>query len=248
MTLWRLEVLRLVRTHRWMILFGVYAFFGVLGPVTARYFNEIMERFAGEVTIVAPDPRPADGIIQFISNASQLGVLALVVVAAAALSLDTKPELAAFLRSKVTRPGRLLLPPYTTTVVAAALALAIGTLVAATMTTALIGPLPFWPIVAGTLFGVAYLGFAVAVVAWVAGFTRSQATTVFGALAILVVLPIVSIVDRVEPWLPSTLVGAVAAMVEGDAASEFGPALMVTLVAAVTLTILAMRRLERREL
>lgn len=128
------------------------------------------------------------------------------------------------------------------------LAVALGTIMAATMTMALIGPLPWWPIVGGTLFGIVYLGFAVAVVALVAGFTRSQATTVFGALGMLLVLPIVSIVDRVEPWLPSTLVGAVGSMVDGAPASDFAPALAVTLVTTVALISLAMRRLDRHEL
>lgn len=248
MTLWRLEVLRLLRTHRWMILFGVYAFFGVLGPITARYFNEIMQRFAGDMTVVAPDPRPADGIIQFIANANQLGLLALVVVAAGALSLDAKPELAAFLRSKVNRPGFLLIPPYITTVAAAILAVTLGTVIAAGMTGALIGPLPLWPLIVGTLFGAAYLAFAVAVVALVAGYTRSQATTVFGALGTLLLLPIIGIMEAVKPWLPSTLVGAVAAMVEGAPAGDYVRALVVTVIAAGTLITMAIRRLEVREM
>jgi ABC-2 type transport system permease protein len=108
MTLTRLELLRMVRTHRWMALFGIYLFFGVLGPLTARYLNEIIEHFGtGEIVFQAPDPEPIDGIVQFIGNASQLGLLAVVLVAAAAISVDARPEVAAFLRTKVARPGSL---------------------------------------------------------------------------------------------------------------------------------------------
>lgn len=248
MTLWRLETARLIRTHRWMILFGVYVFFGAVGPFTARYFNEIVGRFAGDVSIVAPDPRPADGIVQFISNASQLGLLALVVVAAGALCLDARPEVAAFLRSKVSRPQVLLLPPYITTTLAAWAALAIGTALAAVLTAALIGPLPLWPLVVGTLLGALYLAFAVAVVAVVAGFAKSQATTVFGALGLLLVLPIVSILEPVEPWLPSTLLGAVAAMVEGAPASDYARAAVVAIAVTAALVLVAIHRFGRREL
>lgn len=248
MTLWRLELARLVRTHRWMILFGVYALFGALGALSARYMGEIVERFGAGMTIVTPDPRPADGIIQFVGNASQLGVLAVVVVAASALGLDAKPELAAFVRTKVSRAGLLVVPPYTVTVLAAAAALAVGTAIAWGLTGALIGPLGARPILAGTAYGVLYLAFAVAVVALVAGYTRSQAVTVFAALGLLLVLPIVGVLDPVQPWLPSTLLTAVAAMVEGTPAAEFTRALAVTVVATAGLLALAARRFSRREI
>ena len=79
MSLWSLELLRLARTHRWMIVFGVYGFFAITGPLMARYFNEIIARFGGDVTVIAPDPRPVDGLAFFLDNASQLGLLAVVV-------------------------------------------------------------------------------------------------------------------------------------------------------------------------
>lgn len=248
MTLWRLEVARLLRTHRWMILFGVYALFGALGPVTARYINEILERFGEGMAITAPDPRPVDGIIQFVANASQLGLLAVVVVAASALTLDAKPELAAFLRTKVPKPGLLIVPPYAVTVAGAVAALATGTVIAFVLTGTLIGALPTWPIVLGTVFGALYLAFAVAVVAIIAGYTRSQATTVFGALGILLVFPILGTVDPVQPWLPSGLLTAVAALVEGVPAGEFTRAVVVTTLATAGGLALAARRFERREL
>lgn len=248
MTLWRLEVVRLVRTHRWIILFGVYVSSGVLGALTARYLSEIIGRFGEGVTIVAPDPRPADGIIQFVGNASQLGLLAVVVVAAAALTLDAKPELAAFLRTKVTRPGLLVLPPYAVTTAGAVAALVAGTAIAWALTGALLGPLPAGAVLAGTGYGALYLAFAVAVVAVVAGYTRSQAATVFGALGVLLVFPILGTLQPLQPWLPSGLLTAVAPLVEGSPAAEHARAAVVTLAATACLLLHAARRIERRDL
>ena len=74
MTLWRLEWLRLVRTRRLVALLSVYAFFGLAGPLTARYLAEILGAIGTEgVQIQFPEPTPADGIAQFVSNASQIG-------------------------------------------------------------------------------------------------------------------------------------------------------------------------------
>jgi ABC-2 type transport system permease protein len=248
MTLWRLEGARLWRTRRWMIVFGVYAFFGVVGPLTARYLSAILATFGGGVEVVAPEPTPAMGIGQFLSNASQLGLLAVVVVAAGALAVDARPEFAAFLRTKVSEPWRLLLPRYVVSTAAAVAALVVGTGLAWLLTLALIGAPPAGALVGGTLYGALFLAFAVAVVTAVAGYARSQATTVFGALILLLVLPILAIADPVADWLPSDLVGAAAAMVEGAPAGEFVRSALVTVVLTAAALALGLRRFLTREL
>ncbi len=248
MNLWRLELLRLSRTHRWMILAGAYLMFGVLGPLTARYFTEIMERFGGGMTIVAPDPRPVDGIEQFVGNASQLGLLAVVGVAVAALAIDTRPEVAAFLRTRVARASALVIPRYVTTTVAAVCALVAGTAVAWALTTVLIGDLPTGAMVLGTALGALYLAFAVAVAAAVSGWVRSQLGGVLVVLAVLLALPVLGLLPDVAPWLPSRLLGAVVALVEGAAASEFTRAGVVTVVVTAALLFAATRLVARREL
>lgn len=249
MNLWRLEWLRMVRTHRWLILFGLYAFFGVLGPYTARYFNEIISRFGGgDVVFQAPDPQPVDGIVQFLSNASQVGLLAVVVVATGALAVDARPEVAAFLRTRTTRPRTVLLPRFTVTAAAAALALVTGTAIAWALTVPLIGSLPTGRMLLGTALGVLYLAFAVAVVAAVAGWARSQAATVLGALGALLVLPILGLVDALAAWLPSELLGAVSALVAGAEPQDYVRPTLVTVAAIAALLWLAVTGFARREL
>lgn len=248
MTLWRLELLRMVRTHRWVIVIGVYAVFGVLGPVSARYLNEIVRNFAGDITIVMPDPRPVDGILQFVSNTTQLGLLAVVIVAASALAIDARTEVAAFLRSRVEHAAVLLWPRYVVATATAVLALVAGTAVAWVLTAAMLGALPAGTMVVGTALGALYLAFAVAVVAAAGAIARGVLPTVFAAVAVLLLLPIAGVVPVVEPWLPSELVTAVVALLEGEPASGYLRAVGVTIAAIPLLLVLAARGLERREL
>ena len=248
MTLWRLEWLRLVRTHRWMVVLGVYLVFGIVGPLSAAYLQEIIGRVGGELTIIAPDPTPADGIAQFIGNASQLGVLAVIVIGVAALAVDARPELAAFLRTRVPRARTLLLPRYVVTLGLAATGLVLGTAVAWGFTASLIGRLPTTAMLVGTAYGILYLAFAVAVLAAVSGFTRSQPAAVFATLAVLLGLPVLGLVPALQPWLPSELLSAVAAMVGGVPAREFTRAAVVAVVGTAALLALATRRFGRREL
>jgi ABC-2 type transport system permease protein len=248
MTLWRLERLRLLRTHRWMILVGVFLLFAVLGPLTARYFNELMARAGGEMTIIAPDPRPVDGILQFVSNVSQLGILAVVVVAAAALAFDSQPERSAFLRTRVTRPGRLVLAPWLVSTVASVAALVLGTAVAWALTDVLLGPLPVAAMLLGTFLGAVYLAFVVALVAAVAGVVRSQVATVFATVGILLAIPLLAMVEALRPWVPSELLLAITGLLEGEPGGAYVRATITSIVATAGLLVLSARRIELREL
>lgn len=247
MTLLRLEVARMLRSHRGLLLLGVHVLFGIIGPLTARYFDVLLGQVGGEMTVIVPEPRPVDGLVQYVSNVSQIGVLVVVVVAAAALAFDGHPERAAFLRSRVARPGRLVVAPYLVTTGVAVAAWTVGTAVAAGLTSALLGPLPVGAVVVGTAFGALYLAFAIAVVALVASSLRTQLATVLAALVALVALPVLATVGWLRPWLPSELLTAVITLTEGAPVTDHLRAALVAAVVSAGALLLAARRLEVRE-
>ncbi len=248
MTLWRLEVLRLTRTHRWTIIVGVYVAFAVIGAFSARFMGEIMTNFATDIVVEVPDPRPVDGVGQFLGNVTQIGLLAIVIVAAGSLTIDARTEVAAFLRGRVERARTLLWPRYTVVAGLAVFSLVLGTAITWALTGVLIGGLPAPPMIVGTLYGSVYLLFAVAVVSAVAGLVRGTTATVFLSLLALLLLPVLGLFPPLQPWLPSHLVGAVASLVEGAPASDYVRATVVTLAAIPALLTLAASGLERREL
>lgn len=249
MTLLRLEILRLVRTRRWLLVVGVYAFFGLVGPLFARYLNEIIDRFGGgEIIVVGHEPQPVDGIVQFLGNVNQLGILAVIVVAAGSLAIDARPEIAAFLRTRVARTRSLLFPRLVVVGGVAGVALILGTAVAWVLTAVLIGPLPVGAMLVGTLLGLLYLGVVVAVVAAVATFTRSVVGTVFASLAVVIAMPILALAPPLTRWVPSGLLTAVAGLVDGEGVSVYAPATVTSLVVVAASVALAVHRGEQREL
>lgn len=248
MNLWRLEWLRLVRTRRWIALVGVYVFFGLLGPLSARYMGEIVERFGGGVEVSFPPPVPADGMIQYVSNVSQIGLLVAVVIAAGSLTFDAKPEMGVFLRTRVRRIWDILSPRLTVSFLAVGAAFLLGSLAAWYETVVLIGALPVGATLAGIALGLLYLALVVAIVA-AAG---SRANTVLGAVLITIVvllaMPIIGIVESVGRWLPSHLVGALADLPAGAAMSDYLPAALVTVLMIGLAVWLAVRWAASREL
>lgn len=248
MTLWRMEWLRLTRTGRLWIILGVWVLFGVLGPLSARYLPEIIERFGGGVEIEIAEPTPVDGMGQFLSNAGQLGVLAILAVAASALCFDAKPEWAAFLRTRTASVRQLVLPRVASSTVAAVAGLVAGTTVAAVLTSVLIGAPVVGDVVLGTAFTSLYLLFVVAVVALAASLSRQVITTVLLAVGILLVLPVLQIISTIEPWMPSKLLGATTALLGGTPATELLKASIVTIAVVPVLLAAATRRLAQREI
>lgn len=252
MSLWRLEWLRLLRTKRWLALLGVYVFFGLVGPLTARYLREIIAFAGGELegaTIEFPPPVPADGMAQYVSNAMQLGILVSVVVAAGAVAFDAIPEMGIFLRTRVPRLFGILLPRMVVTTAAIALAYVLGAVAAWYETWALIGPLDPAPVLIGVACGLVFLAFVVALVAAVAGRAGSVLGTVAGSIVVLLLMPVAGVSGAVGRWLPTHLAGALGALPAGAAQpSDYLGAALVTVAATAGLTWLAVELARRREL
>lgn len=248
MSLWRLEWLRLLRTRSWIALAAVFLFFGLLGPITARYMEQILQRFAGEVSVILPPPTPASGLEQYLGNVMQIGLLVVLAVAAGALAFDQPVERAAFYRSRVRCVGRLLAPRVAVVTLATIAAFVVGTLGAWYETVVLLGDLPAGAMLLGMLLTSLYLAFAVAVTAAAASFVRTPLAIVPIAAGVLIAVPLLGLLGALRDWLPSVLLGSLVGLVVGVPPVEYLRPALVTLGAAAGLLWLAAARLERREL
>jgi ABC-2 type transport system permease protein len=232
--LWRLEWLRLVRTHRLTAILGCYLFFGLTGPLTARYLPQILGRLGTSgVRVEFPPPVPADGITQFTGNASQIGLLVVVLVAGSALAFDSRREMAVFLRTRVEGVGAIIGPAYAVTAAAAGAGLVAGSLAAWYETGVLLGPLPVGRMVLGIVLGVEFLAFVVALTALVAALVRGTVATVGLTLGAMLGLAILGNLGGLGRWLPTTLPGAMAGLVRFTPPVQYLPATLVTALATV---------------
>lgn len=245
---WRVEWLRLFRTPRWIALFGVYLVFGLLGPVTAKYLADILQRVQSEMTIVVPPAQPRDGVVNYLGQVTQTGLVVVVVIAAGALAFDSRRGIAVFLRTRTSNMWRLVTPRLVVPIAGAVLAYAVGLLAAWYETALLLGPLPFGAMLGGFICQAAYLAFAVTVVAAAAAVTRGVLPTVGTALGALILMSVAGSVAAIHRWLPSTLVGAQAELLTTGTLADFVPALITTVVAGAALTGFAVHRLGRRQL
>jgi hypothetical protein len=127
MSPWRLERLRLTRSPRGLVLLIVYLFFGFTAPLVAKYVNQLAKLGSSGVQIIAPPPKPADGIVNYVSQSSQTGLIVLIVVVAGALSYDAHRGLATFYRTRTPGPFALIWPRFLAGTAAGAVAYLAGT-------------------------------------------------------------------------------------------------------------------------
>lgn len=253
MSIVRLEWLRLWRTYRLLVLVVVFAFFGLLGPLTAAFLPEIVSLASQSEglgqAIELPEPVPPDGIAQYIGNISQLGLVVVAAVAALALAVDARPGLAAFYRTRQPAAGSWVLPRWLASTLGAGLAWTVGLLAAVYETVLLIGPLPAGGMLLGWALWLLYLGFAVALVALAAGMVRATVAVTAVSVGLLVAVALVGVIPQVGEWLPSHLVGAPSALAAAEtSASDYVGASVVTVAATVAALAGAVRLARRREL
>jgi ABC-2 type transport system permease protein len=249
MSLWRLEWLRLVRTPRALALGLVFAFTGLVEPVAARYESTIIGHLGGGARVSVPAPTAAGALSSYVTEVTLIGLILVVGFAAGAMSFDTRPGLATFLRTRLTSIWQVVTPRFAVNAVAAILAYLLGTLCAWYETQVLIGPLPPGGMVAGLLCGAVYFTFAVAVAAFAAALVRSTIGAIGTALAFLILLPVADVIRPVSRWLPSALVSAPADLVNGsERLSYFWPAIAVSAAASTVALVLTARQLRRREI
>ncbi|HEX9030780.1 MAG TPA: hypothetical protein VF834_02965 [Streptosporangiaceae bacterium] len=248
MSTWRLEWLRLVRTPRAISLGAVFVFFGLTEPALTKYASQIFSHVSSGAQITFPAPTPAGGVSSYVSQASQLGMIVVVVLAAGAFTFDSRHGLATFLRTRAVSMWQLVAPRFAVSAAAAAAAYLLGTLAAWYETSLLIGPVPAGAALGGILCGAVYLAFAVAVTGAAASLVRGTLGTVGLALVVLLLLPIAGLFRAVHDWLPTTLATAPADLLTGaHDLVHFVPMLAISAGATAGLLVLTVTRLRARE-
>ena len=247
MTLSRMELARLFRTPRWAGLAAAYALFGLLGPIVTRYQEALFRNVGGGIRIEAPAPTPSAAITSFVGNASQVGLIVTIFIAAGSLAFDAHPEWSAFLRTRVP-VERVLFPKFGINAVASAMCFGLATIVAWVATTMLIDPLPAGAMLGGIGCWTLYLTFVVSVVALAAGMVRGVVGVAGLTVVALLVLPLIGeLVPGVKPWLPSTLVGSLVELVDGASLESFARAAITAGCGAALCLAISARLLARRE-
>ena len=104
----RKELREAWRTARLPVVVGIFALFGLMSPVLAKYTPELVKSLGGGIQIIVPPPQAADAIDQFLKNVAGNGVFIAIVIAMGAVAREKERGTAAFALTKpLSRPAFL---------------------------------------------------------------------------------------------------------------------------------------------
>jgi ABC-2 type transport system permease protein len=245
---WRLEMLRVWRTRRLIALAAIFLIVGLGNPVLVYYLPDLLKGAGDGIRITLTRQTPADGIAGFAQSVAQLGTLVVVIVTAATLSIDARPGLAEFYRTRLRRPTRLVLPRYLTITGAAVAAFAVGTLGAWYETTILLGHISLADLAAGSALEALWLCFVTSVVAACTSVIRSVLGAVGSAVALLLALDVLGAAPALSSWMPTRLAESVADLTGPQPGGNIWHGALIAGLVTAALISLAVNRIGQREL
>ncbi|MFI6908272.1 hypothetical protein ACIBKY_43915 [Nonomuraea sp. NPDC050394] len=245
---WRLEWLRLCRTHRFLAAAALFITFGMSGPFMALYSGAIIARAGASLSVPPVAVTPAAGVASFVDNSIGLGLLLVIVIAAATLAIDHRPAVSIYYRSRARSAAALIIPRYVVVTLAMIAAYSVGAWITWYETAVLIAMPSAAAMVLGNLLVALYLAFAVAVVALLSALLRGMLLIAGVAAMALLALPVAGLVPGLGAWMPSRLLTAQHTLLGTAGLTDFTPAAAVAAIATTICLTLATRYAYRREI
>lgn len=244
----RKEAREQVRTMRLLVVVAVFALFGLLSPVFARYVREIIEAVGGgQFEGMIPEPTVADAVAQFTKNIGQFGVLIAILVTMGSVATEKERGTAAFLLTKPIGRGAFIVAKVLAIGGLLALATAVAGILCWVYTAILFEPLPVAPFAAA--IGLVWLSLAVLAAITFLASVASRSALVAGGIGFggLLIAGIVSALPGVGAYMPTSLWGAADVLALGTLPDPLvGPVVVNVLfmVGAVGLAWWVFRRQE----
>ena len=217
-----------VRTMRLLVVVAVFALFGLLSPVFARYIREIVDAVGGgQFEGLIPEPTVADAVIQFTKNVGQFGVLIAILLTMGSVATEKERGTAAFLLTKPITRGAFVAAKVVAIGALLAVALAVAGALCWIYTAILFEPLP----VAGFAGAIALLWLSLAVFAaltFLASVATRSALVAGGVgFAAFLVVGILSALPTIGASMPTSLWGAADLLALGQVPDPLaGPVLV----------------------
>lgn len=98
-----------VRNYRLLTMIAIFAIFGFIGPLTAKFTPQLIETLAPQLNMNIPEPVALDSWVQFYKNVPSLGFSLMIILFSSILSNEySKGTLVIMLTKGLSRPAVIL--------------------------------------------------------------------------------------------------------------------------------------------
>lgn len=248
--LWK-ELREQWRSYRMLVVAAVLVAMGILGPLTARYMNELMASIPGTpegLEAVLPAPTVEFAVAELVDNLAQFGLILALLVPMAAVVGEKSAGTAALTLSKPVSRGAFLLAKLLALLTTFAVGLSLSVAAGYAYTGMLFRWLPIggFAVLAGMLL--LYLLFYASLTLLASTLMRSQLAAAGLAFGLALLLGIVGTIPALGAYLPSALLGWGGAAANGMALEMPWKALATTLILIPAMLLIGQAALRRQEL
>jgi ABC-2 type transport system permease protein len=240
------ELLEQLRTHRLLIVGGVFLFFGLTTPLLLKYLPDIIKLSGQNLTMEIPPPTAAESLTEYAGTISQLGILIAVLVAMGAVANEIRSGAAVITLSKQITRAAFILAKLTAMSATFLVSLIAASFICFGYTGWLIGAgngLAFFEL---NLLLAVFLVFCLAVTVLFSCLFRSSLAAGGIAIGVVIILSVLSAVPVIGDYLPGKLLGWGTGLLNSGPAYWW--ALGITCAVIILCVYLAQRILKMREL
>lgn len=241
------ELREQIKTYRFLIVGGLFLFFGITTPLILKYLPQILESAGEGFNFEMPPPTAAESLMEYASSVGQVGVLLAVITAMGCIANELRNGTAVMILSKPVTRGAF--------VVSKLAAMSLVFLVSLVVASAFCFAYTVW-LIEGTgiasfiwlnlLLGI-FLVFCLAVTVFLSSLFKSSLAAGGIAVGILLGQALLGGAPVVGRFMPNKILGWGNSLLTGGGES-YWPALGVTLVLIILCALAAQRSLKRRDL
>ena len=242
------EILEQLRTYKFLIVFGIFVFFGLTTPLLLKYLPQILE-LAGtsELEINIPPPTAIQSLSEYTSTIGQIGVLVAVLMAMGSIANEIRHNTIIMTLSKPISRAAFVNAKLITLSSTFLLSLAIASLFCYAYTVWLIGSAGITEFVVQNLLLGLFLIFCLAVTLLFSSLFTSSLAAGGLSIAFLVAQAALSAIQNIGDYLPGKLLSWGNMILSGEGGNYWW-SLVITVVFIVGCTYPTQRLLNHKDL
>jgi len=241
------EIKEQLKTHRLLIVGGVFLCFGLMAPLLQYFLPQILKMAGEQVVVNIPPPTALTSFSDFVSYIGQFGIFIAVLVAMGAIANELKHGTALITLSKPVSSGAFVNAKFIAMSLTFLVSLAVAAIICFGYTVWLIGDATILPYVWMNLLIATFLIFCLAMTLVFSSLFKSSLAAGGMAIGTIFGLGILSSLPLIGDYLPSKIIGWGINLLNGTGETYWW-ALGTTVMGIILCLYLSQRILKHKEI
>jgi ABC-2 type transport system permease protein len=243
----RKEIREQLKTYRFLIVAGVFLFFGLSTPLLIKYLPELLKLAGEDMIIELPPPTALQAVQEYAGTILQVGILVVVLVAMGAVARERERGTAQMVLSKPVDRGAFIGAKLVGISLSFLAALGLASAASYIYTVMLLGEVDVGAFLALNLLLGLFFVTAIAIALLFSSLFKNQLAAGGLALAVLVVQAVLTQIPWIGDYVPAALPGWGIGLLAGPHPAAWG-AVAVSVVVIGACLYLSRLKLNRTEI